>query len=131
MSIAAHRSIDGTALFELVGQVVAQKGFLDVIVHGSSMYPSIADGDAVRLGPVHGAIGAIVLAVVNGQPCLHRIVCHREGQTLIRAESCQREDWVPASSLVSEVREVTRLRPRWWPRLRHRLALIFSAMGAP
>jgi hypothetical protein len=117
------RFIDGAALYELVGQVVAQKGFVDVVVHGPSMYPTIADGDEVRLGPVRGAIGAIVLAEVDGQLCLHRIVRQHDGRTLVCAESCQREDWVPDAAIVAEVHQVKRRRLRWLPRLKRHLAL--------
>jgi hypothetical protein len=120
--LTARRAIEGTALLELAAQVVGREGFLDVVVHGPSMYPVVADGDEVRLGPVRGGIGAIVLASVEGQPCLHRVAARRDGQTLLRAESCQREDWVPDAAIVAEVREVKRRRLRWLPRLRARLA---------
>jgi hypothetical protein len=118
----SRRAIEGQALLELAEQVVGRRGFLDVVVHGPSMSPAIADGDEVRLGPVQGGVGAIVLAVVDGQPCLHRVAARRDGQTLLRAESCQREDWVPDQAMVAEVRQVMPRRLRSLPRLRARLA---------
>jgi hypothetical protein len=109
--------IDGPALLELVREVVAKGGLLEIRVHGSSMFPTLADGDRVVLGPRRRATGALVLAEIAGQPMLHRVARMTDQGALLVADASRREDWVKLGQICAEVRAVRREHPRWLARL--------------
>ena len=113
-----ERSIDGRALLELVEEVVGRGGLIEIRVHGSSMYPTLADGDLVVLGSRRRGTGSLALTLVDGHPMLHRLVRITGPWALLRAEACRREDWVRVADLRAEVYAVRRREPRWMPRLK-------------
>jgi signal peptidase I len=113
-----ERRLDSPDLVALVAEVVGRRGRLEVRVHGSSMVPTLADGDHVVLGPWRRGAGTLVLAEVEGRALLHRVVRIDGARVLLRAEACQREDWVDLERLCAEVYSVRRRRRRWLARLR-------------
>jgi hypothetical protein len=104
--------IDGPALLELVREVVRSGGLLEIRVHGSSMFPTLADGDRVVLGPRRRATGGLVLAEVAGQPMLHRVARITDARVLLSADASRREDWVELGQICAEVHVVRRRHPR-------------------
>jgi hypothetical protein len=112
-----ERRIDGPTLLALVRAVVGRGGLVEIRVHGGRMYPTLADGDRVVLGPRRRGRGELVLAEVDGQPMLHRVARIAASRALLRAEASRREDWVGLGQLCAEVHAVRRQRPRRLARL--------------
>jgi hypothetical protein len=110
--------VDAATTLALVREVVARGGVLELRVHGSSMYPNVADGDRVVLGRASGRPGAVVLANVEGAPMLHRLLRTCDGSAELSADACGRRDRVPLANVSAEVYAVRRSRPRWSARLR-------------
>jgi hypothetical protein len=117
-----RRLIDAPSLLSLVDEVVGRGGRLETHIHGTSMWPTLADGDRVVLGPRRCSPGQLVLAVVDERPMLHRLVRVTGERALLRADSCQREDWVKLADLRADVYAIRRMKPRrlaraaWWLR---------------
>jgi hypothetical protein len=122
-----ERKIEGPALLDLVREVVGRGGLLEIRVHGSSMVPTLADGDHVVLGPRRRGTGALVLAEVEGQPMLHRVARSTADRVLLRADASGRQDWVELGQICAEVHAVRRQRPRWLARLRSLLRRLASS----
>jgi hypothetical protein len=112
-----ERRIDGPALLDLVREVVDRGGLIEIRVHGHSMFPTLANGDRVTLGPRRRGRGALVLADIDGRPVLHRVAQIAANRVFLRADASRREDWVELGQLCAEVRAVRRQRPRRLARL--------------
>jgi len=69
--------LDDERLWDLAAEVIGKGGLFEFRARGYSMYPCIADGDRVKLGPLAAsgpALGEIVLARSASGLRLHRVV---------------------------------------------------------
>lgn len=72
-----NKPVPPEQLLQLAGEVISRGGYFTFHTTGHSMYPAIAHGDQVILGPLPegGArVGDVVLAGTRDGPRLHRVV---------------------------------------------------------
>lgn len=99
--------------FAAVEERLAAGERVKITLVGTSMQPTICEGDAVTLEPATGnpAVGDVVLFRYRGQHLLHRIVAIADGvyttlgDNCVNTESCRRED------IVARLVEVERHNP--------------------
>ncbi|MBC7789571.1 MAG: nucleotidyltransferase family protein, partial [Anaerolineae bacterium] len=85
--------VAGRTMLEVVGEVVKEGGEMWIVTTGSSMQPTLAPGDRVLLSAAKGIRkNHIVLAAVNGQPILHRVVSAYGGTVTTRGDACETAD---------------------------------------
>jgi hypothetical protein len=69
--------LDDQSLWDLAAEVIGKGGLFELRARGHCMYPSIADGDLVALGPIRAGgplPGEVVLARTNSGLRLHRVI---------------------------------------------------------
>jgi hypothetical protein len=72
-----NKPVPPRQLLQLAGEVISRGGHFSFHPTGHSMYPAIAHGDRVILGPLlEGAarVGDVVLAETQEGPRLHRVI---------------------------------------------------------
>jgi phage repressor protein C with HTH and peptisase S24 domain len=72
-----NKPVPPRQLLQLAGEVISRGGHFCFHTTGHSMYPAIAHGDRVILGPLLGGtarVGDVVLAETQEGPRLHRVI---------------------------------------------------------
>lgn len=102
-SYAEVREVAGRTMLEVASEVAREGGEMWIVTTGKSMLPTIAPGDRVLLSSAKSIRkGHIVLAELNGQPLLHRVVSATRGMIVTRGDSCDANDPViPRASVVA------------------------------
>jgi len=113
---------------EGIWQSGAQPDGTWIELRGSSMGPSIREGDRLRVKSIRvGGLprpGEVVLRMAGNRLVAHRLVEIRGGSAVTRGDACRASDSpVPAESLLGRVVEVKREQfvRRWWRRVGHAL----------
>jgi len=117
-----RRSPPLSQLAELIREVIARGGHLEISAVGSSMSPAILPGEGLVLSPLRAGEprpGQVALCSRAGRLIAHRVVERSENRLVTRGDACEVDDPVVAGEeVLAVVREVRRS-----PRARTKRAL--------
>ncbi len=108
ISYVNQRNYTARDLYALCAAVTTAGGRLRLQATGRSMLPFLPDGTVVVLGAMAQPppLGAIVLALLDQQVVLHRVLWRWRGRVLLAGDANGRRDgWVAGEQLVGMVIE--------------------------
>ena len=108
--------------FAAVEEQIAEGKRVKITLVGTSMQPTLCEGDILTLAPVdgHPAVGDVVLFRYQGQHLLHRIISvadgiyTTQGDNCASTESCRRDAIVARLVAVEKHQHVKRFVLRWF-----------------
>ena len=108
--------------FAAVEEQIAAGMRVKITLVGTSMQPTLFEGDILTLAPVEGdpAVGDVVLFRCQGQHLLHRIISvadgiyTTQGDNCVTTECCRRDDIVARLVAVEKRHGVKRFVLRWF-----------------
>ncbi|MBW1807862.1 MAG: S24/S26 family peptidase [Deltaproteobacteria bacterium] len=106
-------------LVELAREVIAKGGRLHFRTRGHSMFPSIADGDEVVIGPLDPGgpqIGQVVLVDTQSGPRLHRLIAKdADGKYFVARGDAELSagDRIKADQIYARIVQTRRPLSRW------------------
>jgi hypothetical protein len=104
-------TIDNKLLFAAVEQRIAEGQQVQLPLRGTSMTPTLKDGDILTLEPVAGgqcAVGDVVLFRYCGLHLLHRIISIKGDTVTMQGDNCRNSETVKADDIVARLTEVRR-----------------------
>ena len=114
-------NIDNSTYFALVCDQLAAGQRVRLELKGSSMQPTLLEGDVLTLEPLQGApaVGDVVLFRFHGQYLLHRVLSIDEDRYTMRGDNCvgseeaRRDDIVARLVAVEKRHRLRHLAVRW------------------
>ena len=108
--------------FAAVEEQIAEGMQVKITLVGTSMQPTLCEGDILTLAPLdgHPAVGDVVLFRYQGQHLLHRIISvadgiyTMQGDNCVSTESCRRDAIVARLVAVEKHHHVKRFVLRWF-----------------
>lgn len=108
--------------FAAVEEQIAEGKRVKITLVGTSMQPTLCEGDILTLAPLdgHPAVGDVVLFRYQGQHLLHRIISvadgtyTTQGDNCVSTESCRRDAIVARLVAVEKHHHVKRFVLRWF-----------------
>ena len=108
--------------FAAVEEQIAAGMQVKITLVGTSMQPTLCEGDILTLAPLDGnpAVGDVVLFRYHGRHLLHRIVAEADGiyttlgDNCVNTESCRREDIVARLVAVEKRHHLKHFILRWF-----------------
>ena len=82
--------VENRIFFAAVEERLHEGGPVTIVLHGTSMQPTLNDGDRVTLAPLEGEphVGDVVLFRYAGRHLLHRIIAAEGGRYTIQGDNC-------------------------------------------
>ena len=102
--------VGNTLFFALVEEQLAETPQVKVTLRGTSMQPTLHDGDTLTLGRLTAdpTVGDVVLFRYRGGHLLHRIVACADGRYRMQGDNCFTCEEAPREALVAVLAGVSR-----------------------
>ena len=123
--------VENHIFFAAVEERLREGGPVTIVLRGTSMQPTLADGDKVTLAPLEAdpQVGDVVLFRYGGQHLLHRVIAIDGDNYTMQGDNCFGTESAPRCDLVARLvaahnrdgRALTVGDPRWERRSRRSL----------
>lgn len=105
--------VDNAFFFAAVEEQIAAGEKVKITLVGTSMQPTLCEGDVLTLSPLDGdpAVGDVVLFRFHGIHLLHRIVAVADGTYTTRGDNCVTNECCRRDDIVARLTAVERHHP--------------------
>ncbi len=104
-------NVDNEIFFALVGDQLSNGQSVRIVLRGTSMLPTLRDGDMLTLSPVVGSpsVGDVVLFRCGNTHLLHRVISRNGERLTMQGDNCYSTESCMVSDVVGRLLSVDRL----------------------
>lgn len=104
-------NVDNEIYFALVDDQLAEGQTVRIVLRGTSMLPTLREGDVLSLAPVAGtpSVGDVVLFRYGGRHLLHRVVSRDGDRLTMQGDNCYNTESCEVKDVVGRLVHVNRL----------------------